>query len=73
MERQSVCDTTLYINYLSLIRTFSFFFGKNKVMAIGLGRTKETEYKDNLHKLSNRLYGQCGLLFTNRPRDEVLR
>jgi len=50
-----------------------FFFGKNKVMAIGLGMSKETEYKDNLHKLSDRLYGQCGLLFTNRPRNEVLK
>jgi len=38
-----------------------------------LGRNKETEYRDNLHKLSNRLYGQCGLLFTNRPRDEVFK
>jgi len=50
-----------------------FFFGKNKVMTIALGKTKETEYKDNLHKLSARLYGQCGLLFTNRSRAQVLK
>jgi len=49
-----------------------FFFGKNKVMAFGLGPTKETEYKDNLHKISQRLRGECGLLFTNRSRSEVL-
>ncbi|XP_054157791.1 mRNA turnover protein 4 homolog [Oppia nitens] len=50
-----------------------FYFGKNKVMTISLGKTKETEYKHNLHKLSDRLYGQCGLLFTNRPKHEVLK
>jgi len=42
-------------------------------MSIGLGRTVEDEYKDNLHKLSSRLYGQCGLLFTNQTKDEVLK
>ena len=30
-----------------------FFFGKNKVMTIALGREKETEYKENLHKIAN--------------------
>lgn len=50
-----------------------FFFGKNKVMSIALGKTIETEYKDNLHKLSDRLYGNCGLLFTNQTKDEVLK
>lgn len=49
-----------------------FFFGKNKVMATGLGRTAETEVQDNLHKLAKQLKGQCGLLFTNKTRDEVL-
>ncbi|XP_067010448.1 mRNA turnover protein 4 homolog [Anabrus simplex] len=49
-----------------------FFFGKNKVMAIGLGKTVETEVEDNLHKLAKQLRGQCGLLFTNKSRDEVL-
>jgi len=50
-----------------------FFFGKNKVMAIALGKSVEDEYKDDLHKLSDRLYGQCGLLFTNQTKDEVLK
>ncbi|GLG94953.1 hypothetical protein R5R35_011509 [Gryllus longicercus] len=49
-----------------------FFFGKNKVMALGLGLTAETEVQDNLHKLAKQLTGQCGLLFTNKERDEVL-
>lgn len=49
-----------------------FYFGKNKVMALALGRTQEDEYKDNLHKLSNQLRGQSGLLFTNKSKKEVL-
>ncbi|PNF29629.1 mRNA turnover protein 4-like protein [Cryptotermes secundus] len=49
-----------------------FFFGKNKVMALGLGKTKETEGQNKLHKLTKHLVGQCGLLFTNKKRDEVL-
>ncbi|PSN40831.1 mRNA turnover protein 4 [Blattella germanica] len=49
-----------------------FFFGKNKVMALGLGKTKETEVHDKLHKLSKHLSGQCGLLFTNKEEEEVL-
>lgn len=48
-----------------------FFFGKNKVMQLGLGKTKEDEVQKNLHKLSKRLVGQCGLLFTNRSKQEV--
>jgi mRNA turnover protein 4 len=49
-----------------------FFFGKNKVMALGLGKTKETEAQDKLHKLTKHLVGQCGLLFTNKESEEVL-
>ncbi|XP_014246625.1 mRNA turnover protein 4 homolog [Cimex lectularius] len=50
-----------------------FFFGKNKVMTLGLGRKKEDEVEDNLHKLSAKLKGQCGLLFTNRSNDDVTK
>lgn len=49
-----------------------FFFGKNKVIAIGLGRTREEEADDDLHKIANCLKGQCGLLFTDSPKEEVL-
>lgn len=48
-----------------------FFFGKNKVIALGLGRSSETEAANDLHKLSLALRGQCGLLFTNRSKKEV--
>ncbi|XP_076639292.1 ribosomal protein LP0-like [Colletes latitarsis] len=50
-----------------------FFFGKNKVIALALGKSKENEVSDGLHKLSEALKGQCGLLFTNRTKKEVLK
>ncbi|XP_063417933.1 mRNA turnover protein 4 homolog isoform X1 [Mytilus trossulus] len=50
-----------------------FFFGKNKVMALALGRTAEDEFKDDLHKLSKHLRGQTGLLFTNKTKEDVLK
>lgn len=49
-----------------------FFFGKNKVIALALGKSPETEVAEGLHKLSASLRGQCGLLFTNRPKKQVL-
>ncbi|KAI4470030.1 mrna turnover protein 4 mrto4 [Holotrichia oblita] len=48
-----------------------FFFGKNKVIAIGLGRTPEEETEDDLHKLVKCLRGQCALLFTDSKHSEV--
>lgn len=48
-----------------------FFFGKNKVIAIALGTSKEEEVEDDLHKLANSLKGQCCLLFTDSTKDEV--
>ncbi|XP_070534005.1 mRNA turnover protein 4 homolog [Ptychodera flava] len=50
-----------------------FFLGKNKVMSFALGRRPENEYRDNLHKLSAKLVGNVGLLFTNQSKDEVLQ
>lgn len=68
-----------------------FFFGKNRVMQIGLGRNEAEEIEPELHKvgaiyyemmeifkipyffqLSERLTGQCGLLFTERSKEEIL-
>lgn len=48
-----------------------FVFGKNRVCQVALGRTEAEEHAENLHLLSARLKGQCGLLFTNRPREQV--
>lgn len=36
-----------------LFHSCRFFFGKNKVMIIALGREKEAEYKENLHEIAN--------------------
>ncbi|KAG8234921.1 hypothetical protein J437_LFUL015329 [Ladona fulva] len=54
-------------------RNSRFFFGKNKVMAVGLGRTPEEEVQKNIHKLAAQLKGQCGLLFTNKKKEEVVK
>ncbi|XP_017778761.1 PREDICTED: mRNA turnover protein 4 homolog [Nicrophorus vespilloides] len=48
-----------------------FFFGKNKVIGIGLGRNKDEEISNDLHKLTDTLKGSCGLLFTNSSKKEV--
>lgn len=50
-----------------------FFFGKNKVIALALGKSAENEIAQGLSKLSSALTGQCGLLFTNRTKKDVLK
>lgn len=52
------------------------FFGKLRIIALGLGKSQETEIADGIHKLANAvknhsMKGQCGLLFTNRPKKHV--
>jgi len=42
-------------------------------MARALGCDRESEYKRNLHKMSLRLHGPTGLLFTNSTEEEVLK
>ncbi|CAI5712823.1 unnamed protein product [Peronospora effusa] len=49
-----------------------FFLGKNKVMKLALGRSKEEEYAENLYRLSKDVSGNTGLLFTNKPHEEVM-
>jgi len=49
------------------------FFGKKQVVAAGFGRDRENEYKEDLHKISDRLHGNRALLFTDRPKDEVIK
>eukprot|EP01096_Ripella_sp_DP13-Kostka_P002300 TRINITY_DN13106_c0_g1_i1.p1 TRINITY_DN13106_c0_g1~~TRINITY_DN13106_c0_g1_i1.p1 ORF type:complete len:251 (+),score=120.34 TRINITY_DN13106_c0_g1_i1:54-755(+) len=48
-----------------------FFFGKNKVMALALGKSEEDEHSPNIHLVSERLTGNCGLLFTDSSAEEV--
>uniref|UniRef100_A0A672GE43 MRT4 homolog, ribosome maturation factor n=1 Tax=Salarias fasciatus TaxID=181472 RepID=A0A672GE43_SALFA len=47
-----------------------FFFGKNKVMIVALGKGDTDEYKDNLHKVTRYLRGEVAILFTNKTKDE---
>lgn len=49
-----------------------FIFGKKRIMQIGLGRTQSEEVETDLYKLSKRLTGQVGLLFTKKTKKEVL-
>jgi len=41
------------------------------VMVHALGKGPEDEHKDNLFKLSKRITGECGILFTNKSKDYV--
>ncbi|CAF0803324.1 unnamed protein product [Rotaria sordida] len=49
-----------------------FFFGKNRVMQLALGRTPATEYLPSLSKISPYLVGKVGLMLTNRSPQQVL-
>jgi len=50
-----------------------FFLGKNRVMALALGRNESEEYSDKLHRVSQLLRNQRGLLFTSQTTDEVMK
>ena len=69
------CFAPFLVNFYSFHFYYQhrFFFGKNKVMSIALGRNISEEYKPLLHKLSACLTGQCGLLFTNQSREELMK
>lgn len=49
-----------------------FYFGRKRVIQIALGRSVEEEYLENLHKVSDHLEGNVGLLFTNREHKDVI-
>ncbi|CAI4226265.1 unnamed protein product [Auanema sp. JU1783] len=51
--------------------TTRFFLGRNNVMSIALGRTARDECADGIHKVSEQLKGNCGLMFTNLSSAEV--
>ncbi|XP_063231154.1 mRNA turnover protein 4 homolog [Bacillus rossius redtenbacheri] len=54
-------------------RPSKFVIGKNRLLLIALGKNKESEASKNLHKLSKRIVGQCGLLFTNEAEGVVMK
>jgi len=49
------------------------FMGKNKVLQKALGTSPETELHRNLSKLSEKLIGYTGLLFTNEKRENIMK
>merc|ERR1712216_178057 len=51
-----------------------FFMAKNKVMAVAFGRSSDDEYMENLGEVGKCLVrsGETGVVFTNRPKDEVV-
>jgi mRNA turnover protein 4 len=57
----------------TLWNTSRFFFGKNKVMIRALGPTFEEEHRQNLHKVAQCIKGDCGLLFTDKPKQDVIK
>jgi mRNA turnover protein 4 len=48
-----------------------FFMGKNKVMAVALGRSVEQEHKLGLARVAEHLVGNCALMCSNEPLDTV--
>jgi len=53
-------------------RDSRLFLGKNKVVALALGKGPESEIFKDVHKISQRLQGDCGLLLTSRKESEAL-
>jgi len=58
------------------LKDSKLFFGKLRIIALGLGKSKETEVAEGIHKLANAMKnhsmkGQYGLLFTNRSKKQV--
>ncbi|VDM95505.1 unnamed protein product [Thelazia callipaeda] len=49
-----------------------FFYGKNNVMALALGKSTSTEYAPGLSKIKDFLKGECGLMFTNGDQETVV-
>jgi len=49
-----------------------FFFGKNRVMSLALGRTSADEYFPSLSKIGPHLVGKIGLMLTNQSRSQIL-
>ncbi|XP_002967001.2 mRNA turnover protein 4 homolog [Selaginella moellendorffii] len=50
-----------------------FFLGSNKVLQIAIGKGPSDEVKEGIHKASEFLCGNTGMLFTNLPNEEVAR
>jgi mRNA turnover protein 4 len=49
-----------------------FFLGKNTIAARVLGKDEASALKPEFHKISQILEGECGLLFTNQSKEEIV-
>jgi mRNA turnover protein 4 len=49
-----------------------FFLGKNKLMKHAIGKAEDDSFKPNSYRLGEYLTGHCGLLFTNKTKDQVV-
>lgn len=58
---------------ISIFYMYRFLFGKNKIMARALGTSVSDELETNLCKLTAKIVGQCGLLFTNRDKEDIIQ
>lgn len=63
--------TNPFKEFKEQLKDCRFCLGKNKVMAVALGRTEEESYKPNIWMLAQQLKGQCCLFFTNEPLNEI--
>lgn len=50
-----------------------FFLGANKVLQVALGRDEADAYRDGIHRISQLVSGNRGLLFTNLLKDDISR
>lgn len=57
----------------ALWRDSRWHFGRKRILQVALGRSPAEEYLENLHKVSEWLRGDVGLLLTNRSHDDVLK
>eukprot|EP00246_Nothoceros_aenigmaticus_P000325 TRINITY_DN10480_c0_g1_i1.p1 TRINITY_DN10480_c0_g1~~TRINITY_DN10480_c0_g1_i1.p1 ORF type:complete len:232 (+),score=47.98 TRINITY_DN10480_c0_g1_i1:138-833(+) len=56
---------------LKLKTSSRFILGGNKVLRVALGRSEADEIKDGIHQASDVLHGDCGVMLTNLPKEEV--
>jgi len=56
----------------STLKEDRLIIGKQTVMQIAVGRSPEEEPQENLHKVSQHLSGSSGLLFSSKPKQDII-
>ncbi|GKT14060.1 Ribosomal protein L10P like protein [Aduncisulcus paluster] len=57
---------------LALQGDVRFFMPKNSLSRVALGHDEESEFAENIHKLSEDLFGKRGLMFTSLPHSRIM-